>query len=97
MGIKEWFSNNWKHDKAMFKGFWKVVKFMYKDKVDLIMHLMMVAVFIWGFTSGKTDMMAAVGFFGVYAFGAAYRQAYWKLLWKEDVYDKLSDEEKKKF
>lgn len=87
MSIKEWFKNTWTHDKAMFKGIIDIVKFMYKDKVDLIMHVFIVAAFIWGFFN-NVDMMAAVGFFGVYAFGATYRQAYWKKLYKEDVIDK---------
>ena len=87
MSVKEWFNNVWSHDKVMFKNFWTIVKFMYKDKVDLFMHLFMVVAFIWGFFN-NTDMMAAVGFFGVYAFGATFRQAYWKKLYKEDVIDK---------
>ena len=87
MTVKEWFKNIVTHDKAMFKNIWSVVKFMYKDKVDLIMHLLIVAAAVWGFFN-NVDMMAAVGFFGVYAFGATYRQAYWKKLYKEDVFDK---------
>lgn len=84
MRIIELLKKNWAHDKIMFKDFGAIVKFMYKDRVDLAMHLMMVAVFIWGFFS-NTDMMAAVGFFGVYAFGATFRQAYWKRIVMEKM------------
>lgn len=96
MTIKKWFKDTWTNNKENFKNVWGTVKFMYKDKVDLAMHLLIVAIFIWGFVSDQVNMMAAVGFFGVYAFGATYRQAYWKKKWKEDVYDKLSEEEKRK-
>ena len=79
----------WKNDFIMrWKDFFKVCGVMYKDKVDLGMHLAMVAVFIWGFFT-NVDMMAAVGFFGVYAFGATFRATVMKI----KIHDELLNKE----
>ena len=77
MTVKEWLK--WAKNDFVFrmKDFWKLVKFMYKDKVDLAMHLVIVAATVWGFFN-NTDMMAASGFIGLYAFTSCLRAAYWK-------------------
>lgn len=77
MKIKEWLKWAWCDLKFRVKDFIYITKFMYKDKVDLIIHLIIVATFIWGFFN-NTDMMAASGFIGMYAFTTCVRAAYWK-------------------
>lgn len=77
MKVKEWLK--WAKEDFIFrmKDFISIVKFMYKDKIDLIMHLIIVIAFVWGFFN-NTDMMAASGFIGLYAFTTCMRAAYWK-------------------
>jgi hypothetical protein len=77
MKIKEWLK--WFKNDFVFrmKDFISIVKFMYKDKVDMWMHIIIVVFFIVGFFTNPI-MMGAAGFIGLYAFTVCLRAAYWK-------------------
>ena len=64
--------------KAQAKGFVDVCKYMYRDKVDRYMHIIILALFVGALIAGEDMMMGTAGFVGFYAFHATFRAAIWK-------------------